>query len=512
MLLWKLLEEARDSKPALIFEGESFSYSALDDAANRFCHLFSSLGIQSGDRVSLLMGNEPLTVQAYFGLFKYGAIANPINNRLTAAEINFILMHAQSALLLTTAAYAHLAEAAVKDMENPPQVLVFGTVEGPLSVPHLSGARLDEQPDSRPAAVATDENAPCLLIYTSGTTGRPKGVLLSHKNVWADGHALSRAFGIDENHTALCLMPLFHCNALIVTHLSTFIGHGTVLLCRKFSATNHWKWVAQYGVRSFSAPPAVLAILLEREAEARGVDIHLDFVKTGSAPLTRELARRFESRFGENILVEGWGLTEATATSTLNPLRMGEPRRPGSVGQALPGQRIAVLDERGQELPVGQVGELAIRSDTVMLGYFRDPQATEAAFINGWLRTGDLGRMDDDGYVYLSGRKKEIIIRGGENISPLEIEDVIAQHPQVKEVAVGGVPDRIWGEVVVACVVPSGPVAVDDLLDYCRENLADFKVPTRIALVDSLPRNAIGKILRRQLNTFFTDDMAENRS
>ncbi|MGH6681404.1 MAG: class I adenylate-forming enzyme family protein, partial [Bradyrhizobium sp.] len=231
----------------------------------------------------------------------------------------------------------------------------------------------------------------------------------------------------------------------------------------------------------------------------------LDFVKTGSAPLTMELADRFERRFGRDILIEGWGLTEGTATSTLNPLFAGGKRRVGSVGRALLGQEIRVVDERDQLLPPGTIGELVIRSETVMKGYFRDPDSTTKALAGGWLHTGDLGRLDKDGYVYLVGRKKEIIIRGGENISPLEVEEVICRHPAVRDVAVGGLPDRIWGEVVVACIVANRKIAADELIDHCRRHLAAFKVPERIVFAEALPRNATGKILRRNLHQFFAD-------
>lgn len=504
MLIGELLESSRASKPAIIFEGRPISYSELDDLSNQFAHLFGRLRLETGDRVSMLIGNEPLVVAAYFGLFKTGLIANPINNRLTTEETAYVLGHSGSRLLITSPEFLGLAISAVERLETKPAILLLGAEPGiALSMAVLSERELHEQPRTRRRVDGLTESTPILLIYTSGTTGRPKGVLLSHANVWADGMALSQGFRFTPDHVALCFMPLFHCNALIVSHISAFIAHATVVLCRKFSAREHWKLVAEHRVNSFSAPPTVLAILLEREAEARGADIRLDFVKTGSAPLTVELATRFEKRFGKDILIEGWGLTEGTATSTLNPLYAGGRRKIGSVGQALPGQEIRVFDEQGRTLAPGQVGELVIRSPTVMLGYFRDEDATKKAVIDGWLHTGDLGRIDEEGHIFLVGRKKEIIIRGGENISPLEVEEVICRHPSVRDVAVGGMPDRIWGEVVVACIVPATSVTEKELLDYCRLHLADFKVPVKIAFAEELPRNATGKILRRNLAQFF---------
>lgn len=513
MLIHQLLQDARDSKPAIIFEGKTLSYAELDDLANQFAHLFGELRLEVGDRVSLLIGNEPLVVAAYFGLFKTGLIANPINNRLTAHEVTFVLDHSQASALITTPEYLPLAQEAIAGLTHKPRLILLGAdASVPLAVNVFSELDLYRQKRVPRFVDGITEQLPILLIYTSGTTGRPKGVLLSHANVWADGLALSQGFRMGPDHVALCFMPLFHCNALIVSHISAFIGHGTIVLCRKFSAREHWRLVADYNVSSFSAPPTVLAILLEREAEARDARIKLDFVKTGSAPLTVELATRFENRFGKDILIEGWGLTECTATSTLNPLVAGGRRKIGSVGQALAGQEIAVVDAQGNFLPPESAGELVIRSPTMMIGYFRDEEATRKTIVDGWLHTGDLGRMDREGYVFLVGRKKEIIIRGGENVSPLEIEEVLCRHPSVRDVAVGGLPDRIWGEVVVACVVPNGSASEQELVAYCRENLADFKVPVRIAIVDELPRNATGKILRRNLAQFFQPEAKEMAS
>lgn len=503
MLIHELISAHRDAKPAIFFEGATISYADLDDLANRFAHLFGALRLEVGDRVSMLMGNEPLTVAAYFGLFKTGIIANPINNRLSATEIEYILNHAGSKLLLTTPEFLPLAVESCQRLAEKPQILLLGGEAPAAPLPVLLEKFLYEQPVTARRVDGITGQTAAALIYTSGTTGRPKGVLLTHKNILTDAGMLAHGFRLKADHVTLCFMPLFHCNALIVSHLSSFTVHSSVVLCRKFSATQHWKLVADHGVKSFSAPPTVLAILLEREAEVRGLDIKLDYVKTGSAPLTVELAERFEKRFGRDLLIEGWGLTEGTATSTLNPMFAGGPRKIGSVGQAMPGQEIRVFGEDGRDLPAGQVGELVIRSETLMQGYFRDPEATAKTIKNGWLHTGDLGRMDKDGYVYLVGRKKEIIIRGGENISPLEVEEIIFRHPAVRDVAVGGMPDRIWGEVVVACVVPAYEVTSETLTEHCRKHLADFKIPVRFAFTDELPRNATGKVLRRQLSELF---------
>ena len=501
MLPQHILAANCSSRSAIIFENEEFSYAALDDLANRFAHHFTAAGLGAGERISFLVGNDPLLVAGYFGAFKSGAIANPLNNRLTPPELAYVINHAGSKGLVVAHEFVDTLAKTLPLLHRAPQILVLRT-SGMLPF----AAHTDTEVLARPAAAPTaDTPRPedgALLIYTSGTTGNPKGVLLTHGNVMAGAQYVNRGFAIKPTDRTLCVMPLFHTNALMFSHLPFFLSGATVILRPRFSASSFWTQCRDYAANSASASPTILALLLEHEAQAPNArDIRLDYVKVASAPTPVDLAGRFEARFGQGLLLETFGLTETTAISTMNP-RHGH-RKFGSIGQALAPQQVQVVDENGIVLPAGQVGELLIRGDTVMKEYFRDPDNTARAIRSGWLCSGDMARMDEEGFVFIVGRKKEMILRGGENISPLEIEHVAAQHPAVREAAAVGLPDRIWGEIVGLAVVSSATLSAGALLEFCRARLSPFKVPERVAFVDALPRNAMGKVTRNALRNSF---------
>ncbi len=431
----------------------------------------------------------------YFGIFKAGMIAHPLNARLKPRELSGILAHADSKLIV--AAGEHLQSLSGVQLQNKrlPPVLCFDAPSD-SDMPLMSLTPLAKQSVSRPSATHSRNDDDALLIYTSGTTSDPKGVRLTHANMAADANAIATALAIGPTHRTLCFMPLSHCNALVFSHLSCFLVGATVVLTARFSASDHWRLVRDNRVNSFSCPPTVLAILLERQLDELHSQSSLDYIKVGSAPLPQDLAERFEARFGQ-LLLEGYGLTEATCTNTLNPV--AGPRKRGSVGQALPGHELQVINEDGNVAPSNVVGELVVRGPTVMKGYFRDPEATENTIVDGWLRTGDLAQIDSDGYVSVVGRKKEMLVRGGENVSPLEIEEVLRRHPLVRDAAVIGVPDPIWGEVVAAFVISDESLVPAEVVEFCRPLLADFKLPQHIFQVDELPRNETGKIQRQRL-------------
>ncbi|EFI50876.1 AMP-dependent synthetase and ligase [Afipia sp. 1NLS2] len=498
MQLGEILRKHDPASTAVLFEDRAHSYGELESLSNRFAQMLLSVGVKAGDAVSYLLGNDPLLIAAYIAGFKTGIVTNPLHDRLTADEIAYIVNHAGSKVVVVGEPYAATLAEALKNISNV-RVVCFGNpgVLQNVAVPDLDSF------SSETISPGVNPNDVALLLYTSGTTGRPKGVMLTHGNVSSGIAAVADGFHLKPSDRTLCIMSLSHTNALMFSTLPYLLSGASVALCKRFSASNLWDLCEHYEVNSFSASPTILSILLEDATGKTGYP-KLEFVKVASAPTSVDLSNQFHARFGQDLLIETYGLTETTSINVMNPLR--GPRKPGSIGRPLPPSEIRIVDGQGKELPAGATGEIEIRGPTVMKGYYKDPDATAATIRGGWVRSGDLAKVDDDGYIFIVGRKKETIIRGGENISPLEVEQIIARHPAVREAAAVGIPDRIYGEVVAACVVKRDDVTESELIRHCSEYLASFKVPARIAFVDELPRNPIGKFIRRALLPYFKDE------
>lgn len=495
MQLGEILRGHDPASTAVLFEDRAYSYGELESLSNRFAQMLLSFGVKAGETVSYLLGNDPLLVAAYIAGFKTGIITNPLHDRLTADEIAYIVNHADSKIVVVEEHYAATLAEALKNTSNV-RVVCFGN---PGVLKNAAAPDLDSF-SSEAINLGVKPNDVALLLYTSGTTGRPKGVMLTHDNVASGIAAVAGGFHLKPSDRTLCIMSLSHTNALMFSTLPYLLSGASVALCKRFSASSLWDLCERYEVNSFSASPTILSILLE-DATGKAGYPKLEFVKVASAPTSVDLSNRFHARFGQDLLIETYGLTETTSINVMNPLR--GPRKPGSIGRPLPPSEIRIVDAQGAELPAGATGEIEIRGPTVMKGYYKDPDATAATIRGGWVRSGDLAKVDGDGYIFIVGRKKETIIRGGENISPLEVEQIIARHPAVREAAAVGIPDRIYGEVVVACVVRRDDVTESELIRHCGEYLASFKVPARIAFVDELPRNPIGKFVRRALLPYF---------
>ena len=501
MLAQEIVSNNRSPAIAILYETEVFTYENLDDLSNQFSHFFRSLGINTGDRISFISFNDPLLIAGYFGAFKVGAIANPINNRLTAPELAYILNHAQSRCVVISPEFVDVITTTLPLLNHKPEILLI-RASGPTSI---TVHRDNDLSKFLPTPLNNLQLSPtdgALLLYTSGTTGNPKGVLLSHANLCAAAKIVSHGFDIQQSDRTLCVMPLFHTNGLMFSNFPFLFRGASIVLRKRFSASNFWNECKEYQVNSSSVSHTILALLLEHEKQApTATDIHLKYIKVASAPTSKELAERFENRFGKNLLLETFGLTETTAINTMNPL-VGQ-RKFGSIGQALIPQKVKIINEAGKTLGTNEIGELLIQSDLIMKEYYLDPTNTALTVRDDWLYSGDLAKIDDEGFVFIVGRKKEMIIRGGENISPLEVEQIAALHPEVIEAAAVGLPDSIWGEQVGLVVVSSSPLSPESIIEFCSLHLSAYKVPERVVFSNQLPRNAMGKVRRNALRAAF---------
>jgi long-chain acyl-CoA synthetase len=484
-------QAASSEQPALLFDDLIYTYADLEALSNQTAHALISNGVRPDDIICQVVGSRPELIINLFGIIKCGATYAPLNPSLTERELAAQLTDCQAALVIADDDL--VGQKIEKAVSTLPKCRVLSVIELSAHLGNMSRSPLNRSIDPEGTAV---------LCYTSGTTGRSKGVQLSHRNILTNARQVRDRTGVGPEDRLLVIMPIFHANALCNQVVVPFLTGASIVLRRRFVLEEFWPAVIKYRPTYFTAVPTILSRLLEGpEPPARAQRSSLRFVRTGAAPLPVEVQRRFEERFGLPVIVS-YGLTEATCTVTMNPPTR-EGRRLGSVGTALDGLEVRVLAPNGSEQPVGSVGEVVTQGPSVMLGYLGLPNDTEAAMPDGWLRTGDLGYLDQDGYLFLTDRSKDLIVRGGENISPREVEEVLYMHPLVAEAAVLGLPDAAYGERVVAFVVPrdrrsSSATLVEELLTHCRERLARFKVP-QIEVLEEIPKNAVGKVSKQEL-------------
>ncbi|MBN2147266.1 MAG: long-chain fatty acid--CoA ligase [Anaerolineales bacterium] len=527
--LFTLLEETArkyPKRPCTILKGAVVTYKEMDELTNRMAAALVSLGIQKGQRVGILMTNIPQFVIAYFSILKAGGVivaVNPLYSQREIAqqvqdagvEIMFVqsdfyptLKKAQSATSLRTLIVTNVTEFL-------PSGLAFlsnlakkkkGTVLSQLEVGDVWMADLCKgfRPENRPVLEINAEDV-ALFQYSGGTTGIPKGAIALHRNLVANTVQFRAWLTciVEGKDTVLMAIPLFHVYGMVVGMLvAIYAAASMVMIPNPRDLTDILNSVQRYKATLYPGVPTMYN-LINQHPDVQAGKYNLSTIKaciSGSAPLLQETKARFEALTGGK-LVEGYGLSEAPTATHCNPI-YGE-NRSGSIGLPLPDVdcRIVSLDDGATILPPGEIGELIVKSPQVMQGYHNMPEETAMALRDGWLYTGDIARMDQDGYFYIIDRKKELIKPGGYQVWPREVEEVIAMHPKVLEVGVAGVPDAIQGETIKAWIVPKPgeTVSAEDITALCKENLASFKVPSQIEFRDSLPRTTVGKILRREL-------------
>ncbi|WP_214369385.1 class I adenylate-forming enzyme family protein [Pseudonocardia sp. H11422] len=466
--------------PCLADDDLTLTNSAFADRVRVAAAALQARGIGTGDVVAVVLPNRVEFVVALFAAWRLGAAVTPVNPALTGAEARYQIEDSRAAVVIGDGAVSSVVTMDVAELNAGP---------GPVGLP--------------PAP--TDADALALLIYTSGTTGRPKGVMLDHANLSAMCAMAIAAVGLGPADHSLLILPLFHVNGIVVSVLSPLLAGGRTTIAGRFHPAAFFPVVERVRPTYFSAVPAIYAMLATLPDDVVPDLSSLRIAVCGAAPMPAELIERFERRFGVAI-VEGYGLSEGTCASTINPV--DGVRKPGTVGLALPGQEVAIMDATGALVTDGSPGEVVVRGPNVMRGYLNRPEETARTVVDGWLHTGDVGRFDADGYLVLVDRIKDMIIRGGENIYPKEIETVLHGHPAVLEAAVVGAADPVLGEVPVAFVTlnPNTTTTPAELHEHCRASLSRYKLPADILTVPDLPRNPVGKVDKLRLRA----DLAES--
>ena len=464
------------------------------ERACRLARVLRDAGVRAGDRVVLMMENCPDVHAAFQAVWRLGATIGPIMPQLIAPEIRYIIQNSGARLLLTSSPLVEKAVEATQDIDEFEAILVFG--ENPVSGGQDIASEL-EIATPLDDVVDCAQNELALLLYTSGTTGKPKGVMLSHGNVVSASEALAAHVELGPGFRTLMVLPLSHIFGASMMLVASMKGwHSTVL--RRFDAATSVRALDAHDIEGLWLVPTMLVAMLEAPERVDCRASSLLYAGSGGAPLADEVRVEFERVFDCRVY-EGYGHSEGVGAATVFHRR--DPVVPGAVGRALPGIDLRVVDAEGCVLPAGETGEICMRGPNVMTGYWRDEGATRAAIIHDWFHTGDLGHIDQAGFVFISGRKKDLIIKGGENISPREIEEALHRHPAVAQAAIIGLPHHRYGEEVAAVIVlKSGQTATaEELRAHAGRFVTRFKVPRQFMFRDELPRTGSGKILKRKL-------------
>jgi long-chain acyl-CoA synthetase len=510
---------------ALYFEGRWYTNVEINRNTNLLGNALKVLGINKGDRVAVQMPNTPVVLSAFPAIYKIGAVVVPLNPLLRPDQAAYIYRDCGAKAILTSSDFVGRVLEAQKQTPNLQHVILTDHDDVPGTIPYcdIMSNNSDEL-----AVAQTDNDDVAALMYTAGTTGPPKGVMHTHYSLYINAlffyeyilvhrpttlqlnscalnpktlqfnEVTQRVSGVNRAMVSLGVLPLSHSYGIAFGNTSNFVGGKTILL-RWWNVEEALKAIQTFRVTQMAAVPTMYIQMLEFPELDKYDLSSLDDCQCGGAPLPVEVALKWKEKVGVDIR-EGWGLTESGATTTGQPGDL-HPKY-GSIGKCLlKCNTIRVFDENGQELPPSQQGEIVVKGPTVMKGYWNLPEETAKTIKDGWLYTGDIGYMDEDGYFYITARKKDIIIRGGENVSPVEVEEILLRHPAVAEAGVVGIPDAVYGEEIKAFVVirPDKCVNEEELIAFCKDCLPTFKLPKKVQFTESLPKNLLGKVLRAEL-------------
>lgn len=492
--LARLAERASETKgdyEALLFEGQRHSSVELAERARRLAAGLTELGIAPGDRVAVMMANSPEVGIAYNAIWRAGAVLTPVMFLLSVEDLQHVLRDSGAAAVITTPEFADKVREAAEAVGTVRFLICRDEVEGFIPLASL------EQAEPGVIVPRADEDLAALL-YTGGTTGRSKGVMLTHESLYYTGRAGHESGHVPGLNRVLIPLPLSHAYGLVVTVVGMHSPEqGLGVLMRWFEPQAFLELIQEHELQIAAVVPTMLQLLLSQPLEEYDLS-SLQYVTSGGAPLAKETAEEFIRRVPSVSIRQGYGLTETAALISSNPIGR---ERAGSVGLPVPGTEVRILDDLGDEVPAGAVGEICARSPGVMQGYWQAPEITAEALRDGWLHTGDLGYQDADGYLYIVDRKKDLIIRGGFNVYPRDIEDALLEHPAVESAGVIGRPDPRHGEEVVAFVSlrPGADLSGEEIVRWARERIGGYKYPREVTILDAVPLTPVGKVDRKAL-------------
>ena len=497
MSLTRLVEESLDKYgeyAALAFEDRQYTNVEQYRSAARVANVLRRLGVEPGDRVMVMLPNCPEVMQSYGGILQAGGVIVPVIFLLGDREVAHILADSEAKVVITSSDMLWKVDAQIGVLPTLRHVLlVDGGGDGrTLSFSEETGVETD-----RVHTLERRAGDLAVILYTSGTTGVPKGVALSHDNLESNARSAAQLYELDRQDWAVAVLPLSHSYGLTVMNAGHILGTRAALL-RWFNPEEVLKTIQAFKATSMSGVPTMFVYLLNYPHATSYDTSSMRVWGSGAAPLPVEIVEPFERKFG-GVMMEGYGLTEASPVVSAHRLSGG--RKLGSVGQPIPGVRVSIQDDEDRSLPVGEVGEICVMGPNVMVGYYKNPEETARAIRAGWLHTGDMGRLDGDGFLYIVERKKDLIIRGGFNIYPREVEEALYAFPKTAEAAVVGMADPLMGEDVLAFLVlkPGETATSEEVMAFCETRLARFKCPKQVRFLDSLPKSPIGKILRKEL-------------
>jgi long-chain acyl-CoA synthetase len=498
MLIYEMLNASAERLPdktALICDDQSLTYRELEQRVLSLAYHLQHLGVQKGDRVALLFPNCIEMAVSYYACAAVGAIAVPLNNRLTGKDLVYILNDCSAGILAVGYQFWDVSQVIRPDLPLVREFIYAGPERkmGAHFFEDLLRAKdLPDFPDLNSEDVAT-------IMYTSGTTGLPKGAMMTHRNIFTNARNCGAVLTYTEKDLTLIVVPLFHVTGLNSQLVAFIYIGGTCVILRAYKTAEMIKAIERHKITVLFNVPTMYVLMLINEALADTELGSLRMAAYGGAPMDKETILSLKNRFGLELF-NAYGLTESSSLTTVLPA-CDAIRKAPSVGLPVPGVQVKAVDFLGNPVQPGDPGELLIRGPNIVKGYFNQPEATQKALKEGWLHTGDVARIDDEGYVFIVDRMKDMIVRGGENIYSIEVESVLNSHPKVLESAVVPETHPIFGEVVRACLVlrPETEATAEEILEYCRRHLADFKVPARVLFLPELPRNPGGKVIKKEL-------------